>query len=178
MAFPKTTTEFRRVVDHESPHLNVPYLSVATDVLAYLGRHKVVTSEDTLASDTRIRDALRAVCAFMRFPAWRNGKRARLQYVLWEVHDSGVVPALVRLREDSSTRDAVSAGLVRACRALLDSVDVELLSDSWLREFWGEKFKAVVGALERLEGMFDKEELEPTPRDDVQEGTASSVPPT
>ena len=126
MAFPKTTTEFRRVVDHESPHLNVPYLSVATDVLAYLGRHKVVTSEDTLASDTRIRDALRAVCAFMRFPAWRNGKRARLQYVLWEVHDSGVVPALVRLREDSSTRDAVSVGLVRACRALLDSVDAEL----------------------------------------------------
>ena len=171
-AFPKNTSTLRRVVDYDSQHLNLPYLSVAADVLTYLARHPTITSEDTLASEPRIRDTLAAVRAFVRFPAWR-GRRARLQYVLWELHDSGLVPALVALRMDPQTRDAVDGALVAACRALLDVIDAELLSDSWLREFWKEKFGAVDGALSRLEGTFDPAELEVQDAD--MEGTAPTT---
>lgn len=158
-AFPKTLKSFRKVIDHENTHLNVPYLSVAEGMLRYLAHHKPVSPEDVFAVEKNIQDMTLAVLTFLRFPAWK-GKRSRLQYVLWELHDSGILLSISRIREDPLTRELVTPRLVRAFRTLLTSIDEDLLCDSWLREFWKDKYDSVVSALGRLEGLFGEGELE------------------
>ncbi|TFK78743.1 hypothetical protein K466DRAFT_570646 [Polyporus arcularius HHB13444] len=155
-AFPRTIKTFRNIIDHESSHLNVPYLSVAECILRYLTHHTAISPEDALAGEKNIQDMIAAVLVFVRFPGW-TGKRTRLQYVLWELHDSGIVLLMVKLREDAQGHDLVTATLVGALRRLLTLVEEELLSDSWLGEFWRDKFDSVDGALVRLEALFDKD---------------------
>ncbi|KAI0705086.1 hypothetical protein C8T65DRAFT_240257 [Cerioporus squamosus] len=158
-AFPRSIKTFRKVVDHENSHLNMPYLSVAECVLRYLAQHTAISPEDALEGEKNIQDMLAAVLVFIRFPGWA-GKRTRLQYVLWELHDSGIIPSIVKLREDVQTRDLTTARVATAFRNLLTLVDEELLSDSWLGEFWRDKFDSVNEALVRLEALFDKGDLE------------------
>ncbi len=120
---------------------------------------------------------IRSVHAFVRFPAWK-GKRSRLQYVLWELHDSAILRSLFALREDLHSRDLVPAKLVRAFRELLALIDSELLSDSWLREFWKDKYDSVEGSLHGLEGTFDSQDLEAPDSDHetiCPDGTGSSA---
>ena len=157
-AFPKCTIQFPKVVDYENLHLNVPYLSVAENVLRYLAHHKAISPEDALSGEKNIEDVVSSIYAFVRFPSWR-GKRSRLQYVLWELHDSGILPSLLMLREDVFTKDLVPAKLVRAFRDLLTLIDRDLLSDSWTREFWRDKFYSVEGALCLLEDTFESKDL-------------------
>ena len=147
------------MVDCENAHLNVPYLSVTENIIRYLAHHKTVGPEDALAGEKNIQDMVRSVHAFARFPAWK-GKRSRLQYVLWELHDSAIICCLFALREDSHSRDLVPPRLVRAFRELLGLIDGELLSDSWLREFWKDKYDSVEGSLQSLEGTFETQDLE------------------
>ncbi|KAI1795666.1 hypothetical protein LXA43DRAFT_731709 [Ganoderma leucocontextum] len=158
-AYPKCATEFRKVVDCGNAHLNIPYLSVAENMLRYLAHHKTVSPEMRSQGEKNMQDMIRSVHAFVRFPAWK-GKRSRLQYVLWELHDSAILCFLFALREDSHSRDLVPARLVRAFRELLALIDGELLSDSWLREFWKDKFDSVEASLQSLEGTFDSQDLE------------------
>ena len=147
------------MVDCENAHLNIPYFSVAENIIRYLAHHKAVSPEDALAGEKHIQDMIRSVHAFVRFPAWK-GKRSRLQYVLWELHDSAIICCLFALREDPHSRDLVQARLVRAFRELLLLIDGELLSDSWLREFWKDKYVSVESSLQSLEGTFEAEDLE------------------
>ncbi|KAI0779361.1 hypothetical protein C8Q74DRAFT_1197942, partial [Fomes fomentarius] len=158
-AFPKSLKSFRNVIDHENIHLNVPYLSVAEGMLRYLAHHKAVSPEDVFAVEKNIQDMTLVVLTFLRFPAWK-GKRSRLQYVLWELHDSGILLSISRIRQDPLTRELVTPRLVRAFRTLLTSIDEDLLCDSWLREFWKDKYDSVDSALGRLEGLFGEGELE------------------
>ncbi len=139
--------------------MNIPYLSVAECILRYLTHHTAISPEDALAGEKNIQDMVAAVLVFVRFPGW-TGKRTRLQYVLWELHDSGIVLLMVKLREDAQGHDLVTPKLVGALRRLLTLVEEELLSDSWLGEFWREKFDSVDGALVRLEALFDKDAAE------------------
>ena len=158
-AYPKCSAESRKVVDCENAHLNMPYLSVAENILRYLAHHKTISPEDALAGEKNIQDMIRSVHVFVRFPAWK-GKRSRLQYVLWELHDSAIIRLLFALREDLHLKDLVPARLVRALRELLELIDAELMSDSWLREFWKDKFDSVEGSLQSLEGTFNDQDLE------------------
>ena len=163
-AFPKSIKAFRQVIDYENTHLNVPYLSVAECILRYLAHHKAVSPEDALDIEKNIQDMLRSVLVFLSFPAWK-GKRSRLQYVLWELHDSGVLSCVLRIREDALTRELVTPRLARASRRLLGLIEEELLCDSWLREFWKDKFDSVEGALSHLEGLFGQVDLEASDMD-------------
>lgn len=158
-AYPRTVKTFQRVIDHENVHLNLPYLSVAECILRYLTHHTAISPEDALEEEKNIQDMISSVLVFIRFPGWA-GKRTRLQYVLWELHDSGIVPAITQLREDTQTRDFVSPRVPKAFRTLLGLMNEELLSDSWLGDFWRDKFDSIDEALIRLEALYDANDLE------------------